>query len=238
MIPVLVAALILIVGLAAGAVPVDAGTQPQAVVALHAKSHRPPSPETACDVGRPTVPCREYRVTWPIESGADVYLVVARAYPGPGIAGVSCGISYNATLGAGVDVLGWTLCADLEFRNAGPNGEWPASEGGNRITWVPTTNCQRTVINPDGVHAIAGAFYVYAYSMDTFLVTANKNLAGPYEFAVADCAASITYLREGSLELPAAAACLVLGAPGYNPCVGATTVPVDRTTWGKLKTKY
>jgi hypothetical protein len=177
-------------------------------------------------------------VTWPIESGADVYLVVARAYPGPGIAGVSCGISYNATVGAGVDVLGWTLCADLEFTNAGPNGEWPASRGGSRINWVSTTNCQRTVINPDGVHAIAGAFYVYAYSMDTFLVTANPNVAIPYELAVADCAASVTYLREGDLHLPAANAWLGFGDIGYDPCAGATPIPVRRTTWGGIKTKY
>lgn len=233
-------ALAVAVTLLAGApASADSGTQPQAVIALHAVEYAYPAPQgTPCDAGKPTIPCRNYRVTWPLLSGADVYLVVARAYPGPGIAGVSCGISYNATVGAGVDVLGWTLCADLEFTNSGLNGEWPASGGGSRITWVSTTNCQRTVIDPDGVHAIAGAFYVYAYSMDLFQVTANTNLAGPYELAVADCAASVTYLKEGDLHLRATNAWLGFGDIGYNPCVGATTIPVDRTTWGQLKTTY
>jgi hypothetical protein len=175
-------------------------------------------------------------VTWPIESGADVYLVVARAYPGPGIAGVSCGISYNATSGAGVDVLGWTLCADLEFTNSGLNGEWPASGGGNRITWVSTTNCQRTVIDPDGVHAIAGVFYVYAYSEDYFSLDLNQNLQFP-EFAVADCSAQVTYLSVSEPQPYGHAGCVGFGTLGWTPCYGGF-IPTESMTWGKLKTKY
>ena len=207
------------------------------MVVLHAKSHRPPSPETPCDVGKPAVPCREYQVTWPIESSADVYLVVARAYPGPGIAGVSCGISYNATVGVGVDVLDWTLCADLDFRSAGDHGEWPASGGGDRITWVSTTNCQRTVIDPDGVHAIAGAFYVSAYSSDALQVTYNNNILSGPEYAVADCAANVTYLQyDWEFDPPGS---IGFGESGnWSPCKYKTTIPVDRTTWGQLKTKY
>ena len=78
-----------------------------------------------------------------------------------------------------MDVFGWYLCADLEFTNGGDNGEWPAAGGGNRMTWVMTTNCQQHIIagyESEGVHAIAGAFYIYAYDEDLLYVQPNLNL--------------------------------------------------------------
>ena len=128
-------------------------------------------------------------------------------------------------------MFGWTLCADMEFTNAGAYGEWPASGGGNRITWSLVDACQRTVIDPDGVHAIAGAFYVYAYSADCLWVTRNENLTVP-ELAVADCTAQATYLGYRH------AGWVGFGCEGWTPCEGWFIIPTEPTTWGRMKTKY
>jgi hypothetical protein len=218
-----------------------AGTQEGSVFTLHAKAHTLKA-TTICTTWKPTIPCSTYNLTWPVGLATETYLVIAKVPDAvKGIAGVSCGILYDNALGSGVDVFGWTLCADLEFTNGAltcppdlPPCEWPISGGGNRITWVSTTNCQRTVIAPDGVHAIAGAFYLYAYGPDIFRLTPNLNLQIP-ELAVADCNASTTYLpMDGS-----ATGWLGFGQPGCNPCAEyCGPDPVEATTWGRVKTQY
>jgi hypothetical protein len=235
--PTVVFSLVLAARLAATSAAVASdGTQPEAMIVLHAVEHVYPPPHgSPCVVGKPAVPCREYRVTWPVGSSADVYLVAARGYPDPGIAALSCGIEYDPQPQRGVDMFGWTLCADMEFTNAGAHGEWPASGGGNRIVWSALDACQRTVIHPDGVHAIAGAFYVYAYSPDRFCVTSNANILGGPELAVADCSAQVTYISTYMMF----DACIGFGGVSVdNPCKWTVPIPVDRTTWGGIKTKY
>ena len=70
------------------------------------------------------------------------------------------GIEYDGDLGEGVDVLDWHLCADgLENPNAGPGGEWPASGGGNVITWL---TCQDERLGNDGMHGGCTPFPVQA----------------------------------------------------------------------------
>lgn len=225
-----------------------AGTQPDCVFAVHAKAHTTKG-TTVCTTWKPAVACSNYNTNWPLGVNADVYLVVAKGLVTPGIAGMSCGIQYDNALGSGIDVFGWTLCADLEFTNGAatcppdlPPCEWPIAGGGNRITWVMTTNCQRTVYAPDGVHAVAGSFYLYAYSPDVFQITPNLNLQIP-ELAVADCAASTTLFdlttndamkRAGSVGFGP-----VEGYAGCNPCIdNCAPVPVKPTTWGRVKTQY
>ncbi len=220
-----------------------AGTQPECAFALHAKAHTTEA-TTICTTWSPNaarIACSYYNTHWPVGVNADVYLVLAMALEAPGIAGMSCGIQYDNATGSGVDVFGWTLCADLEFTNGAatcppdlPPCEWPISGGGNRICWVMTTNCQRTVIRPDGVHAVAGAFYLYAYGPDVFAITPNLNLPIP-ELGVADCKASTTLydLRSNQSWLMGRVG---FGTdPGYNPC---WVIPVQKTTWGKVKTQY
>jgi hypothetical protein len=134
--------LVLLVSLVFLALPsfAFAGTQPDAVVALHANPFVAknvnicPGQPTSMDPNTRGIPCAD---------------------PGPGIAGLSCGIASDPL----VVIFGWTLCGDLEF----PNNFWPESGGGNRVTWVKTTNCQRQEILESGAHAVAGAFYVYAH---------------------------------------------------------------------------
>ena len=213
-----------------------AGTQDGAVITLHAKTHTSKS-KTVCVDWAPTVPCSQYATTWPLGVNADVYLVVAKAQVEAGIAGMSCGISYDGAAGSGADVFGWSLCGDLEFTNAGLLGEWPEAGGGTRITWSLVDACQRTVIEPDGVHAIAGAFYIFAYGPDVLQVTPNNNLQSEPELAVADCTASTTYLPvDGS-----AAGSVGFGQPGCNPCAencGPPPIATTPTTWGKVKSLY
>ncbi len=195
-----------------GPLPAQAGTQDGAVVALHSKA-RAAKPTLVC-AGDPAsedpvtqgIACSDFDTSpQPLETGRDVYLVVGRADPVPGIAGVSCGVLYESS---NVGVFDWTLCADLEF----PSGGWPASGAGNRITWIAATNCQTTTIGTDGVHAVAGAFYLYAYGNGTFEVGPNFSLGGFGEFRVADCgAAESDVVTHGS----------VVGfgdEQGYTPC--------------------
>ena len=206
-----------------------AGTQDGSVVALHAKAHALKNYCLAPNA--PLIACSQFTKTWPVGSSSDVYLIVAKAQQAPGVAGVSCGIMYNPAIGGGVDVYQTYLCADLEFTNAGAYGEWPRAGGGNRITWVSTTNCQRTLYGTEGVQAVAEAFYVYAYSPDMFSVTPNNNLVSGPELAVADCAASTTYL-----PLTGFGGAIGFGQPGYNPCTDM--VPVEPATWGKIKSQF
>jgi hypothetical protein len=215
----------------------DAGTQEGAVIALHAKAHTSDA-TTLCTTWKPTIPCQDYTTQWPVGSEADIYLVVAHAPDATkGIAGASCGIDYVAAEGVGVDVFGWTLCAYLEFTGEGVNGEWPAAGSGSRITWMATTDCQRTVIGIYGVHAVCGVFHVYAYTDDTFRVTPNLNEEPP-ELAVADCNASTTYFPTDNCG-GCDSHC---GAVGFgqdqlgNPC--SRCGPVERSTWGAIKRAY
>ncbi len=210
------------------AAPALAGTQDGAVLALHRTALAKKASLTCSgDVDPITTntPCSAFVTTGPLLEAVNVYLVVANAQSTAGIAGLSCGITYDATGTSGVDIFGWTLCSDLEFPNMG----WPAAGSGNRITWSAGTNCQRTEVGGEGVQAIAGAFYVYAYSSDDLELTANTAIT-PDELQVADCATAVTNVMEGGI--------VSFGLnSGCNPCIDeCIIVPVESTTWGKIKT--
>ena len=120
------------------AIPALAQTQPNAKIALHVKAKATksvnicptgPAPEDPNTAG---TACSSYTTEFGLLAGADVYMVVAQADPALGIAGVSCGVEYTADL----SMSGWTLCADLEFPNDGPNGGWPnITEGTSTSTF-------------------------------------------------------------------------------------------------------
>ena len=180
-----------------------------AKVALHLKPHA----TNAC-LAPPTIPCSSYTTAGRVGVSYDAYLVVADVSPFEGIKGVSCGIQYDPALASGVDLYSWTLCADgLEWPNEGPNGIWPASGGGNRITW---TTCQTRNYSPNGAHAVAGVFYIYAYAADQLQITENNNLDSGPELKVANCAAIEAFLPPA---YGARADFSPTGASaGYNPC--------------------
>jgi len=188
-------------------------------LALHVRSHTSKSVQTcraAEDGGSaPTnLPCSSYVTQAPTGVGQDIYVVVAGANA-VGVTGLTCGITYNGLTGQGVDVYNWTFCGDgLQF----PSDTWPSSGGGNRMTWL---TCQNRELPPDGVHAIAGSFYVYAYSADSFRATENRTVGVP-ELKYATC-------TNVEVDIPVTAAGAVrfsTGAtlPGFNPCIGGVLV--------------
>jgi hypothetical protein len=163
------------------------------------------------------------------------YLLVVNGSVAEGVAGVQCGIAFNPTVGAGVDVFGWTLCATLEFASTG----WPQSGGGNLITWDSVTRCQTSGNAQLGVVAVAGYFYMGAYSNDVMRVT-PRPVDG---FAkVANCG-SVEDIPYGGAPTDAATpSTTFLGAVGFgpgsvgiNPCGRERPVPVENATWSGVK---
>ncbi len=97
------------------------------------------------------------------------WVVVCNGSDVEGVAGVEYGIAYDGATGSGVDVISWTLCADLDF----PSGGYPASGGGNIATWVWSLNCQNTNAQTVGIPpplgsviAIVGALRVSLLGQD------------------------------------------------------------------------
>jgi hypothetical protein len=201
-------------------------TQPKAKIALHVQPHfaaKKISPCRPSHEGGPApadLPCTEFESSAQFKGAYDVYLLVTGADSSAGIAGVSCGIDYRQEPGEGVDVFAWTLCGSNEIRGQGPNGMWPNAGGGNMILWQPPRHCQRRPVpgfENQGVHAIAGAFYLYAYSADTLRVTANETRADLERFSVADCVAIETELQDAVMG--EAHFISEEGTKGCNPCM-------------------
>jgi hypothetical protein len=162
----------------------------------------------------------------------DLFIVVAQADT-LGVSGAQFGIEYNNDTGAGVDFTGgFLLCASgLQF----PSTNWPASGEGNAITWNVVTQCGRTQIPPDGIHGTVGGFYMYAYSDDQFKVTEHKKLSTAPVLKVANCSGV-----EKILIASKVAGWVGFGASeDCNPCnLACDEVPVEATTWGRIKSQY
>ena len=225
----------LVAGVGAGGA--EGATYTHAKMALHLTN--PPAKSTQsfiCQTESPVtlnIPCSQYVVNGATGAAYSLYVVLAGADPADtsealatGTLGVTLGVSYNGATSAGVDVSSWMSCADLEFPN-----EWPAAGGGNVLTWV---ECQTHILPPDGVHVVVGAFSIYAYSADRFVITKNNKLGSP-GLQAADC-------NGAQWELPlenAAQLSFDPASPGCNPCLGVPCpVPVEAVTWGKIKNLY
>jgi hypothetical protein len=73
-----------------------------------------------------------------------------------GLAGVQFGISYDDSVGRGVDITSWQNCALYQWEME----NWPASGTGNLLTWDQAEDCQETAPLP------VGFFFLTAYSED------------------------------------------------------------------------
>lgn len=201
-------------------VPSLAGTQDEAVLALYPMAGVCKCPDICASgldpIGTGT-PCSEFGTNLPLLSGRDVFLVVARGDSAAGVAQVTCGIQYPGTM-----FVLWNLCGDSESIA----GSWPVSGSGNIITW-DTGNCQRATIEDEGVHAVAGAFYVYAYD-DALMETTPNAAVGGASVVVSDCSGSESQIPGGSIGFGV--------TEGHNPCLDP--VPVRETTWGGMKRAY
>jgi hypothetical protein len=157
-------------------------------------------------------------------------LAVFNANGEAGIKGLSCGLEYNNTPSQGVDVWSWTRCTDgLEF----DNHNWPASGGGNRITWNTCQNEEPGGAG-SGVTAIVGFFYLSAYSDDTFRVVQNTFDAGaPPELVVASCEGAESYLN-----YPNQAGWVGFSDDGSVKGNVQCGKPKEDATWGEVKTRW
>jgi len=240
----IVAAGILAVMVLVAAGPAVAGNyngQQGSMVVAHAQAHNVKG--LNCANWDPNMPCDQFVKTWPLNSGADVYFIIAFADSALGVSGVSLGVDYGNTPGVqqdgvGCDVFGYVACSDLEYTNGidmnDVSTEFPSAGGGNRLIWVRTINCQRHVVPGWSVEALACVFYVYAYSPDQFAVDMNRNLQTGPEFQIVDCPGPAL----SDMMWPEHAGWVDFGGgQGYNPCI-EEILPTQRTTWGRLKTQY
>jgi len=204
--------------------------------ALHAQTHAAKA-TFVCSTASPNtnnVACSDYVTNWPLKTGTDVYLVLAQG-DSTGFSGATFGITYNGIQSQGVDLVGdWTLCASgLQF----PSDGWPGADTGNICTFLVPEDCQDTVIGDDGVHAVLGAFYIYAYTEDRFRIREHPKISQG-NLATAQCSGkSTTYPPE---EYALRTGWVAFGSPsldpGHNPCTDE--VPVEPTTWGRIKSQY
>mgnify|MGYP000455444216 CR=1 FL=1 len=230
--------------------PVLAGSQTDAVIALHLQTHLQKGDPCTVDPATQGTACSDYVLQGDLLTSYDLYLMVAQGNPVPGVGAISCGIVYNdGGCGAttlddafGVDVFSWQLCTSgLDFPNGclpGVENEWPASGGGNRITWDVSLDCRTTGPGTDGVQACAGVFYVYAYDQDYFQITPNNNLvSGIPELQVGDCNNAVSNLlvtQTGFVWFSTGAT-----EQGCNPCLtDCIPIAVENTTWGQIKRRY
>jgi hypothetical protein len=197
----------------------SAGLSNEPVVPLHVTAAV--SKGDLCDLLDP-VPCSDFVVNRPSPSGYYTFLVATKVDSTVGISGLSCGISMPVFIAAS-----WHLCADNEFRF----GPWPLDGGGNRIEWS-ADNCQRREyeqFEEDGVRAVPGYFYVYAYGNSSLGITPNY-AAGDSQLVVADC-------NDDDMIVEIGGGVIGFGTtPGFNPCL--VVVDSERSTWGHLKTKF
>jgi hypothetical protein len=143
------------------------------------------------------------------------------------IGALQCGIQYD--LGAadgqsnhrGIDIYGWSHCADAESPSTTPT--WPKPGSGNRISWNAETACQK------GGTAVAGYFYLAAFGIDHLFVLphSSESLARVFE-----CSGLATTVQSDFVGIAG------FGTTGYNPCIGydGDLLPVRPTTWSRIKT--
>lgn len=211
----------LILGAAAPAVM--AGSNPDAVIGLHIVSQEQAT--GTCDAFLP-FGCSQF-VTNVTEPGDyNIYVTVSK-YDTIGIAGLQFGVIYDGVQNSGFDVQQWYTCGDLDF----PMSGWPNANTGTLMTWEPTYNCKGE--NRERAKPIcAGVFQVYANGQPDAFSVIPRPADGKAK--VADCESAENDLTTST---PSRLGIVTFGAePGYNPC--STTVGVERTTWGSIKTLY
>jgi hypothetical protein len=176
-------------------------------VLFHVQRHTSPDCASA-----PATPCATFVNAAEADGRYDAYLLVTQASADAGISILSYGIDFDERSGRGIDVFGWKTCADQEVGAM----DWPKNGGGHRVMWTPQTNCQRTEVGTDGVHAVAGVFYVFAYETDILTLTPHPTIG---RLSVTDCAGLATqlpYYAGGTARFRSGSA---RPGRGWNPCL-------------------
>lgn len=178
------------------------------------------TPESQGGAEPTDLPCSSYDTSALVGEGTLIYLV-AHTTVETGVRGLSCGIDYSGSFsGIPSDYVSFDYCGDgLVF----PSPDWPGPGSGTRITW---STCQDTDVGGEGVNAIAGAFYVYAYGMDTFKVIENNTYTAGPELLVADCNASVISL-DPNTDVASVAFTSDGSVAGATPCGNGPVQPPD-----------
>lgn len=220
-------ALVVLSYLAALDAPVLAGPHDAAKLSGHLVDH---SGVVTCPIaGWPLPPCSQFVIQGETFRPYDLYIVLAHADSAAGVAGFKFRLFYDGVAGGGVDIFNWASCADISVGSM----NFPASGGILEVGWSPA-NCRRTVVEPEGVHVVAGAFYLYAYSADVLMLAAPISPDLP----ITDCGGGTTVVEQGF-----ATSCFGFGAGGSghacNACIEPCVLdPVERATWGGIKRGY
>ena len=174
--------------------------------------------------------------------GYYAFLCVFNANAQLGIAGLQCAIEFDDARRSGVDIDSWTSCANgLDI----PHDGWGQISGdGNTITWnLSSGGCQRDEPGGfgSGVTAVAGFFYLTAYSEDLLKVVpwrgTDSGSVAP-ALKVIDCGDGETRGAETTLANDHG------GSLGFSddgsvvgnlPCVQRVQ---EETTWGGVKDLY
>ena len=148
-----------------------------------------------------------------------------------GVAEVRCGIDYQGGVAGaigdrvGIDVLAWRSCATIDDISTGAP-EWPRPGGGITIRWDLPESCQ------EGEAAVAGYFYIGAYSADVLRLAAEP-VSGIA--ALRNCQSEFVALDAGR-DLGSAAFSSGGTENGCNPCdIACDGMPVLPSTWGGIK---
>jgi len=193
----------------------------------------------ACTSNKGRAPCDQMSMNGKLNEYYYGFVCVVDGKADAGIAGVQFGVKFNRANHGGVDIGDWSLCGALQFPFPQTRRDWyNDSRGGNLITWDPVTACQTTEPSGagTGVTAVAGYFYLTAYTADRLEITARPNDG---RAKVADCnsiesvvagpeAPIHTKPYLGSVEFSADGSVV-----GSNPC--GLAHPVVGKTWTGVK---
>ncbi len=154
-----------------------------------------------------------------------------------GIGQLRFGIDYEPTV-----LVGWALCTGgTETPQADTDGLWPARKTGNLVTWPD--QCRQVTANPDGLTKV-GFFAIPWGNYGGIWITEDPRTS---KAEAVDCRGNtVRICRQllGKIVVlePADGPCDAHGH-GYavqvcNPCGFDCTVPVETSTWGRIKSQY
>ena len=211
--------------------PAAAETNDYAKIIMHIV---PAAGTLNCNSSKGKIGCDNMKTQGNLNQPYYAFVCVVDGDANKGIAGAEFGIEYNSARNRGVDIYDWNLCATLQF----PTDRWPASGTGQLITWDAQNKCQRDEpVSGKGVLAVAGYFYLTAYSPDKLALT-RRAISTPPAARVADCS-SAEYLVDGfgtnftQSHLGFVSFSDGATVAGWNPC--GLAKPIVNTSWGGLK---
>ncbi len=110
---------------------------------------------------------------------------------------------------------GWTSCSDVQT----PTSGWPGSDEGIYQSWY---------FAQTDPHLTMGILDVFVYAGTSEMCTCEHPSYGYAEWC--DGSSNCNQLTH-----PGMFGCVGFGKDGYNPCTGT---PLDKSTWGRLKSLY